>query len=117
MENVWFGVSVVDVRSMLTVARTMAKDVTNIFWSVEPLLEEVSLKDVSEVSYPHWIIDGGESGPNRRPFDPAWARKLRDESQALNIPFFMKQIDKVKEIPEDLMIREFPIGMKAPSYA
>jgi len=25
-----------------------------------------------------------------------------------NIAFFMKQIDKVKEIPEDLKIREYP---------
>ena len=55
-----------------------------------------------------WIICGGESGAKRRPFNPDWARRLRDQCQEAGVPFFMKQIDKVLPIPEDLMIREFP---------
>lgn len=55
-----------------------------------------------------WVIVGGESGPNKRPFNPNWARSLRDECRRGRIPFFMKQIDKIQHIPDDLMIREFP---------
>ncbi len=55
-----------------------------------------------------WVIVGGESGPNRRLFNPDWARSIRDQCKAANVPFFMKQIDKVAPIPKDLMIREFP---------
>jgi len=38
-----------------------------------------------------WVICGSESGPNRRPFDMAWARSLRDQCQETNTPFFLKQ--------------------------
>lgn len=56
----------------------------------------------------HWVICGGESGPGKRPMDLAWARALRDQCAAAQVPFFMKQVDKVQAIPADLMIREFP---------
>lgn len=39
----------------------------------------------------HWIIVGGESGPNARPMHPAWARSLRDQCQAAGVAFFFKQ--------------------------
>lgn len=55
-----------------------------------------------------WIIVGGESGREKRPFDCEWARIIRDECKEAGIPFFMKQVDKVQPIPEDLMIYEFP---------
>lgn len=38
------------------------------------------------------IIMGGESGPNARPFDVAWARKTRDQCKRAGVPFFLKQI-------------------------
>jgi hypothetical protein len=38
-----------------------------------------------------------ECGP-----DNAW------HSTGMEVPFFMKQWDKVKAIPDDLMIRQFP---------
>jgi len=57
-----------------------------------------------------WVICGGESGHSRRPFDPDWGRKLRDQCAKYGVPFFFKQIDKVLPIPEDLMIRQFPVN-------
>lgn len=59
-----------------------------------------------------WVICGGESGRGKRPFDPDWARSLRNQCAAAGVPFFMKQIDKVQPIPADLMVREMP-GQKA----
>ena len=38
-----------------------------------------------------WVICGGESGPNARPMHPDWARSLRDQCQAADVPFFFKQ--------------------------
>lgn len=55
-----------------------------------------------------WVVVGGESGPKKRPFNPDWARKIRNDCKVVGVPFFMKQIDKIQEIPKDLRIREFP---------
>ena len=38
-----------------------------------------------------WLICGGESGPHARPMHPAWARSLRDQCDAADVPFFFKQ--------------------------
>jgi protein gp37 len=38
-----------------------------------------------------WVICGGESGPDARPMHPDWARSLRDQCAAANMPFFFKQ--------------------------
>lgn len=38
-----------------------------------------------------WVIVGGESGPNARPMHPDWARSLRDQCAAADVPFFFKQ--------------------------
>lgn len=60
-----------------------------------------------------WVIVGGESGPDARPFDPQWARSIRDNCRAAGVPFFMKQMSGARKslmppIPDDLMIREYP---------
>lgn len=39
----------------------------------------------------HWIIAGGESGPGWQPMEHGWARDLRDQALAQEIPFFFKQ--------------------------
>lgn len=109
-DDVWYGASVVDRKSMMDVARHMDKVVGKAFWSVEPLLEEI---DITEAfgkynKKPDWIIVGGESGHGRRPFKLEWAELIRKECERRNIPFFFKQIDKVQTIPEEMMIRQFP---------
>lgn len=59
-----------------------------------------------------WIVVGGESGNKRRPFDSDWARQIRDYCASTGVKFFMKQVDKVREIPDDLIIRDYPDAMK-----
>jgi protein gp37 len=39
----------------------------------------------------NWVIVGGESGPNHRFFNPDWARSIRDQCVAAEVPFFFKQ--------------------------
>ena len=38
----------------------------------------------------HWVICGGESGPNARPCHLDWVRSLRDQCQAAEVAFFFK---------------------------
>lgn len=69
--------------------------------SAEPLLAPVTLRpwlrnDTPGGSYMHgnglhWVIAGGESGPNARPCHPDWIRQLRDQCRDAEVPFFFKQ--------------------------
>ncbi|WP_027817101.1 phage Gp37/Gp68 family protein [Paraburkholderia bannensis] len=38
-----------------------------------------------------WVIVGGESGPGARPMHPDWARDIRDQCEAVGVPFLFKQ--------------------------
>lgn len=60
-----------------------------------------------------WLICGGESGPDRRPFNHDWARHALSQARGANIPFFMKQDGAFRSevydtLPDDLKVREFP---------
>jgi len=37
-----------------------------------------------------------------------WARSIRDQCQNAGVPFFFKQTAGKKEIPNDLLIRQYP---------
>ena len=130
-KNVWLGVSVEDQASaderipMLLETPAAAR-----FVSCEPLLGPVDLRNLpsgtvyntrcmdaltagSGSSTPwhlDWIIAGGESGPGARPAHPDWFRSVRDQCAAAGVAFFMKQMGKKVPIPEDLMIREYPLA-------
>ncbi|MFE4671050.1 DUF5131 family protein [Streptomyces sp. NPDC056723] len=39
----------------------------------------------------NWVIVGGESGPGARAMHPDWARALRNQCQAADVPFLFKQ--------------------------
>lgn len=58
------------------------------FISAEPLLGPLDVLDLTGI---HWLIAGSESGPGARPSDLAWFRGLRDQCQAANVFFFLKQ--------------------------
>lgn len=87
-----------------------------------------------------WVIVGGESGPNARPFKLQWARDLRDQCAQAGVAFFFKQtgenvaeskhaIDRwpmlsdghklsrsgsdPSEWPKDLRVQQFPAGWGA----
>jgi hypothetical protein len=114
-DNVMFGTSPVDQATADSLIVELSKVNGKRFLSVEPQLEVVDLKAKVKgdeglvlLDLVDWVINGGESGHHKRPFDTDWARQLRDDCQAKGVPFFFKQIDKVQDIPDDLMVREFP---------
>ena len=116
-KNVMFGTSPVDQATADKLIVELGQVKGKRFISLEPQLAPVNLMapvkkggKVQGILMDHvdWVINGGESGPNRRPFNTDWARQLRDDCKAAGVPFFFKQIDKVLPIPEDLMVRQFP---------
>jgi protein gp37 len=117
LRNVWLGTSVENQATAEARIPYLQNTPAHIrFLSMEPLLEAIDLEKVYARNgiEPNldWIIVGGESGPKRRPFDPNWAREIRDWCKQYNIAFFMKQWDKVHPVPEDLQIREYPLKTK-----
>jgi protein gp37 len=96
--NVWLGTSTEDQQRadervpVLLRYRDLAPV---LFLSAEPLLGPIDLSiavdgRVTTVDV-DWVIVGGESGPRHRPFDPAWARDLRDQCQSAAMAYFFKQ--------------------------
>jgi len=91
--NVWIGTTVENqeyadkrIPELLKIPATVR------FLSCEPLLGPLRIKDALRCDVPiHWVICGGESGPNARPMHPDWARSLRDQCQAAGVAFHFKQ--------------------------
>jgi len=103
-ENIWIGTSVEDQKTADERIPHLLKVPASVrFLSMEPLLGPVEFSDVTgRTDYPsvlgkpalagiHWVIVGGESGPNARPINPGWVRSIQGQCSATNIPFFFKQ--------------------------
>jgi protein gp37 len=104
-ENVMFGTSPVNQETFDKLVGQLQQVKGKRFLSIEPQLDEINIGELLDID---WIIQGGESGHHKRPFDTNWAYSMYKQCAGLNIPYFFKQIDKVQPIPEDLMIRQFP---------
>lgn len=121
-DNVWLGTTCEDLPNAdrrlphLKACRDLA---AVLFVSAEPLIGPLVIP-TADVD---WVIVGGESGAGARPFDPDWARSLRDQCDITNTAFFFKQTGvnpvglsvrhkggEMDDIPEDLRIRQFPVG-------
>lgn len=87
--NVWLGVTVEDRQHGLPRIDVLRRIPAVIrFLSIEPLLEDLGEIDFAGI---HWVIVGGESGPNARPMDAAWASSIRRQCAAQDVAFFFKQ--------------------------
>ena len=90
------------------------------FVSVEPMLGPVDMVEAvglamldldmlgSSDQGIHWVICGGESGPDAREMTPEWAAEIKRQCKEAGVPFFMKQMSRKAPIPEFLQGREFP---------
>jgi protein gp37 len=108
--NVWLGVSVEDRRHGLPRVDVLRSvPATLRFLSIEPLLEDLGSVDLDGIG---WVIVGGESGPNFRPMDHAWARSLLEQCRSVGVPYFFKQSAALRtETGIELggtVIREYP---------
>lgn len=109
--NVWLGATVIDqAESDRDVPKLLHTPAQVRFLSIEPMLGEIDLRRYffghcpehdfpggfclqrhhSGVQHLHWVICGGESGPNARPMHPKWVRSLHDQCAAAGVPFMLK---------------------------
>jgi protein gp37 len=87
--NVWLGVTVEDKRyGVPRIDRLRQVNASVRFLSVEPLLENIGRIDLSGI---HWVIVGGESGPNARPMKAEWVENVRIQCKEQGASFFFKQ--------------------------
>lgn len=87
-KQIWLGTTVGDRRGKWRIDSLRETDAAVKFISFEPLLEDLGDLDLTGI---HWAIVGGESGPNHRPMDHAWARAIRDQCVDQGVAFFFKQ--------------------------
>lgn len=87
-ENVWMGVTVEDRQNLHRIADLLAVPARVRFLSCEPLLGDIPDLPLAGV---HWVIVGGESGPNARVMKPDWVRSVRRQCEQAGIPFYFKQ--------------------------
>jgi protein gp37 len=93
-DNIWIGVSVENgtVTSRIWDLVTVPAAVR--FISCEPLigpLEDLPLMNI------HWVIVGGESGPEARPMREEWVFSILRQCRAAGVPFFFKQWGGVRK--------------------
>jgi len=86
--NLWVGVSVEDAAALSRVDDLRQVPAAVRFLSCEPLIGPLGALDLSGIG---WVIAGGESGPGRRPLNPAWVTGIRDACVSAEVPFFFKQ--------------------------
>jgi protein gp37 len=87
-DNVWLGVTVEHAKTKhrIEVVRSMKANIR--FLSIEPLIGDMGILDLTDI---HWVIVGGESGPNARPMNPEWVANIHKQCQEQEVAFFFKQ--------------------------
>lgn len=103
LPNVWLGVSAENQASFdARVPKLLQTPASVRFLSLEPLLERLELSEriaffnvndwspaPSEI---HWVIVGGESGPNARECRVEWIADIVEQCKAAGVPCFVKQL-------------------------
>lgn len=86
--NVWMGTSIEDAKNTWRLDALRSCGAAVKFISFEPLLGSVGQVNLAGFQ---WAIVGGESGPDFRPMDHAWARSIRNQCADQGVAFFFKQ--------------------------
>ncbi len=88
-QNAWIGVSVEDKKYGVPRIDLLRKVNAKVrFLSVEPLLEDIGLLDLTGI---HWVIVGGESGAKARPMKMEWVNDIHTQCIDQSVQFFFKQ--------------------------
>ena len=117
LPNLWLGVTAEDQRRAdERIPLLLQCPAAKRFVSYEPALGPVDLErwmfrnDMSDdgARFPSGRLDlvicGPETGPGRRPMDPAWRDSLLSQCRDAGVPFFDKQDrpDAVREFPKTI---------------
>lgn len=100
LPNVWLGVSCEDQAAADERIPLLLQCQAAVRWvSAEPLLgpidfdleHDCAICEPGEARRPDWIVVGGESGHDARPFDMAWARDIQRQCREAGCAYFFKQ--------------------------
>ena len=81
----------VEISKYLTTAAPTSYKILSRFYGPMGFDETGSQPEKTKINGLGWVICGGESGPGARPMHLDWARNLRDQCQAADVPYFFKQ--------------------------
>jgi protein gp37 len=114
--NVWLGTSVEDQqRADQRIPHLLDTPAAGRFLSVEPLLGPVDFDGrrlewlapfhdtdpmLARTPRINWVIIGGESGPNARPCNVEWIRRIVEDCEGASTPCFVKQLGAVVIEPQ-----------------
>ena len=120
LPNVWLGVSAEDQKNaderiplLLNVPAAIR------FVSYEPALGPIDFRPWLTVTRYYdrmldWILLGGESGPDARPFNTQWASDVITQCQAARVACFTKQLGAKPYVHFERNVREESPGFKLP---
>jgi protein gp37 len=125
LPNVWLGVSTEDQKRADERIPDLQATPAAIRWvSAEPLLGPIDVRSYvgrviqafdareTELLTPpvrlDWIVVGGESGRAWRPMKAEWMADIAEACRTARVAFFAKQMAGKADIPDNLMIRQFP---------
>ena len=87
-DNVWMGTTVESADYLYRIRSLVQIPAKIRFLSLEPLLGPMPKLPLKGI---HWVIVGGESGPDARPMQSQWVFQIRDQCIHNRVPFFFKQ--------------------------
>jgi len=107
LPNLWLGVTcenqeTLEERRPILLKMPAAKRLL----SVEPMLSDIDIRPrhfQADGGWLDWVICGCESGSKRRKTEIDWIANLRDQCFALELPFFLKQMEvsgKIVKMPQ-----------------
>ena len=117
-DNVWLGASVESQRYAIERIDEMERYRAKVrFLSCEPLIGAVDLSPWLARGVIHWVVIGGESGPERRPMELAWLVAIVDQCRDAGVSVFVKQDSAYRSgqrgrIPDEYWLHEFPATAK-----
>lgn len=110
--HVWLGATVENKKERRRIDRLLRIPAVVHWISAEPMLESLPLDHwlapPNSVGI-NWVVCGGETGGHERVSEPDWFRDVLAQCREKHCAFFMKQMTKKARIPDDLMVREFPV--------
>ena len=121
LPNVWLGVSVEDQKAANERIPLLLETPASVRWvSIEPMIGPVTFRwakwqsgfketlegllvrnHLDGLRRLDWIVVGGESGPNARPMEAEWVRKIKYECEEASTPIFVKQLGAAYSDPVD----------------
>lgn len=92
--NLWAGTSITNSATYQRIADLLKVGglTTRRFLSVEPQVTSVDLR--KWLHKLDWVIQGGESGKDARPFLLEWALHLKRQCAEARVPYFLKQLGR-----------------------